>query len=211
MSVKFIVGKVVKDTVGCRPTVSRLADRLASSLQNFNYHGSVGQTNSKQLNIDFDKPFFTVLETKGWHCERDPMVDMESLGEDWGSPKADAILTHESKKGQRIVLEIEKSNKKTLWFDFIKLLMFIESGHASAGVILCPLNYAHKLGVWNLFEEARRYKKYLLRFAGVAKEKLGLIVLLGYEQRIVSDDGKSKLWDAEESKRIKQESIGSKS
>ena len=62
MSVKFIVGKVVKDTVGCCPTVSRLADRLAASLQNFNYHGRVGQTNSKQLDINFDEQFFTVLE-----------------------------------------------------------------------------------------------------------------------------------------------------
>ena len=88
--------------------------------------------------------------------------------------------------------------------------MFIESGQASAGVILCPQNYAHKLGVWKLFDEACRYKKYLLQFAGVTKEKLGFITLLGYEQRIVID-GKSRPWCAEEFKRIKQEFIDSKS
>ncbi len=47
--------------------------------------------------------------------------------------------------GIKAVIEIEKGNKKTIWFDFIKMWMFIEAKKADFGVLICPVNYAHKL------------------------------------------------------------------
>ncbi len=106
-------------------------------------------------------------------------------------------------KGYRTVVEIEKANKKTIWFDFIKLWMFIESKQAKAGILLCPQNYAHTHGVWNLYEEACRYKRYLKRFAGVVDEKLSLIGIVGYRQMIYNGI-KYKDWNDEEFNRVKK-------
>lgn len=204
MQVRFKVGKVVKDTDGCNPIVSRLARVLADHLRNLHYSGTMRQTNSNQLDVDLDERLCAALEKRGWRCDKNPRIDMTALAEDWGRKKADAILTYDSNSQERVVIEIEKSNMKTIWFDFIKLWMFIEAGQGSVGLILCPVNYAHKLDVWDLYEEACRYKRYFHRFAGVPKEKLGLIGLVGFQQLIVVN-GTTRLWDTRELKRVKQE------
>ena len=199
MQVMFSIGKVVKDS-----NTSHLSDRLATVLPGVRYCGSIVKANSNQLNLDFDEQLCAALEKKGWQCERKPRVDVAALGRDSGSQEADAIITHNFSRQQKAVLEIEKSNKKTLWFDFIKLWMFIESGQASQGIVLCPLNYAHKLGEWNLYQEATCIKRYLGRFAGVSKEKLDLITVVGFEQLIVNDK-KAKHWNAKQFMRVKED------
>jgi len=204
MQVGFKVGKVVSDTDGSSPLVCRLARKLAGDLSGLQYFGSIRESNSNQLDVDLDERLCGALEKKGWRCDRNPPLNMSALAENWGRQKADAILTCNSKSEECAVIEIEKSNMKTIWFDFIKLWMFIEAGQAAVGLILCPTNYAHKLDVWNLYDEACRYKRYLHRFAGVPQDKLRLIGLLGFQQlRVVN--GTARLWDIRELKRVKQE------
>jgi hypothetical protein len=153
--------------------------------------------------MHFDESVLNQFKTQQWIYSENPQVEMSALGEDWGNPKADFIVSPENMNKYRIVIEIEKANKKTIWFDFIKLWMFIESKQAEAGVLLCPVNYSHTHGTWNLFDEACRYKRYLGRFAEVAKEKLNLIAIVGYKQ-MIKKGLKYKLWDEKEFNTIKK-------
>jgi hypothetical protein len=59
---------------------------------------------------------------------------------------------------------------------------------------VCPVNYAHKLGVWKLFDEALKYKKYLRRFASVPENKLNHIGIIGYTQ-VIKNGSKYNYWD----------------
>jgi len=80
------------------------------------------------------------------------------------------------------VIEIAKSNKKTIWFDLIKILMVIGQNIGHFGLLVVPRNYAHKIGVWDLFREARYYKWCLAQFAKVDSCLLSKIAIIGYTQ-----------------------------
>jgi len=97
-------------------------------------------------------------------------------------------------------MEIEKSNKKTLWFDYIKILTKLEEDSNGRGIIMCPTNYAHKVGVWNLYKEAVLYKNHLKRvFSG---NTLNRVAVIGYTQYAYLD-GKWKEYDSNIIRRIK--------
>lgn len=202
MAVTFEVKRVAIEISGCVAPVVSYAEAFASILKGLRYSGTVRHSNSFQLDIGFDSEFFSAMEQRPWKSQRHPAVDMEALGEQWGRQKADAMVEVED-LGVAVV-EIEKANKKTLWFDFMKLWMFVESGQASVGIIVCPLNYAHRHGIWNLYDEACRYKRFLQRFAQVSEDRLSLIGILGYEQRVLRN-GTSVAWNATEFNRLKTE------
>ena len=84
-------------------------------------------------------------------------------------------------------------NKKTIWFDFIKLMMFIGSGAADLGLLLVPRNYAHRTGVWRPFDKARFYKYCLHRFANADTALIKSIAILGYTQEAKVSDSWSQL------------------
>lgn len=201
--IKFKIGEIVIETTECDKYLIKAAQKLFNLLKNFEYNGSLREKNSRQLDMHFDESILNKFKTLKWNYSVAPYVDMPALGEDWGNPKADFIISPTNINGYRIVIEIEKANKKTIWFDFIKLWMFIETKQAEAGVLLCPVNYSHTHGTWNLFDEACRYKRYLGRFAGVAKEKLNLIAIVGYKQMIKSGT-KYTLWNEKEFNKIKK-------
>ncbi len=75
-------------------------------------------------------------------------------------------------------IEIEKSNKKTLWFDFVKLISKVEGHPNRVGIVICPKNYAHRLGTWNLYHEAVLYHKHLARLSN--NDNLNQIAVIGY-------------------------------
>lgn len=77
-------------------------------------------------------------------------------------------------------IEVEKSNKKTIWFDYIKFMMLIGRGISDYGILIVPRNYAHKHGVWNLFNEARYYRECLATYAQIAPEILNKVAIIGY-------------------------------
>jgi hypothetical protein len=197
MKLAFTVGSITIDTP------SDLAQRLALALKKVRYEGNMAAANSSQINLDFDERLCCVLEEDGWECERKPRIRLDHRV-DSGKQEADAILRWGTAKKKQAVLEIEKSNKKTLWLDFVKLWMFIGSRQASQGIILCPRNYAHKVATWDLYNEALCIKRYFAEYAAVPKEKLSLITLVGYEQ-MITVDGIARRWTSYECIRLKRE------
>jgi hypothetical protein len=109
--------------------------------------------NNYQIDIsNFDSQLVKRASAVGW--KEKPLPNLRELG-DVPNIKPDALLTQD---GVDIALEIEKSNEKTIWFDFIKLLMLIEKNVADFGLLVVPRNYAFRTGTWNLFDEARYYR-----------------------------------------------------
>ena len=116
------------------------------------------------------------MQEIGWESESNSKV--KSL-KDIQNVKPDAIL---NKNNTSVTIEIEKSNKKTIWFDFMKLMLLIGKEVAGYGILIVPRNYAHKNGVWDLFFEARYYRYCLSKFAKVDSELLSKIAIVGYTQ-----------------------------
>ena len=84
----------------------------------------------------------------------------------------------------RILLEVEKTNKKTIWFDLIKMIMLIRSHAAEFGLLVVPRNYCHSLDTWDLYKEAKFYRYCLSHFAGVSEDWLLKIAIVGYTQQV---------------------------
>lgn len=80
-----------------------------------------GQANSYQLTSNLDDQIIGCL---GWdHSELRPDKELGQLP----GIKPDALLKYGR---SRILLEVEKTNKKTIWFDLIKMIMLIRA-HAA--------------------------------------------------------------------------------
>lgn len=84
--------------------------------------------------------------------------------------------------GRTVAVEIEKANREKILRDFLKCHIYLHAG-AHFAVVALPRNYAHKHGVWNLFEfGVERYNECRTYGFGTA-DKLGRILLLGFNQR----------------------------
>jgi len=202
MKAEFRTETIKTNLENCSEELKNASESIIDILRTFKYGGETKASNSTQLDIYFDSALFDYFDSKGWNCKRNPIINSNVLGGHSGAEKADAIF--QSKESDyAIVLEIEKANKKTLWFDFIKLWMYIETGQAHAGIIIVPLNYAHRHGVWNLFDEAVRCKYFLKRFANIPEEKLRLVGIIGYEQQIFRD-GQYRNWNSDEFNLLKE-------
>lgn len=199
--VKFKVGEVRIDTGGCGTGASSCAEEIAAVLKDMEYEGQITRPNARQLNIHFDGALCRRMKDRGWRVEQEVPVDMEEFSRNWGNQTVDAVVG--INELPPAVVEIEKSNKKTIWFDFMKLWMCMDSGQASCGLIVCPTNYAHRHGVWNLYEEATAQKRFLRRFARAPEERLSLIGIVGYHQYVLKD-GSFVPWDSTEFNRVKR-------
>lgn len=145
-------------------------NRVIGATEGMHFKGIIkSSSNSHQIDLDFDSMWIEKMKSNGWRNTK-PSKDEE-------------------------IFEIEKSNKKTIWFDFIKILIFIGENKADFGILIVPKNYARKLGVWNLFDEARFYRYCLARFAKVDFNLLSKIAIIGYTQK-VSIGGNWKLLDS---------------
>lgn len=133
--------------------------------------------NAYQINTDFDTAWIArMTEMADWQSA--PLPALGELGE-IPSIQPDGLLT---KDDTTVAIEVEKSNKKTIWFDIIKILMLVQQQVADFGLLLVPRNYAHKHGEWDLFKEARFYRWCLLRFAKVGPDLLSKLAIIGYTQ-----------------------------
>ncbi len=148
---------------------------IARILENIEFSVKVKKSNSNQLDSDIDTKIeeaiskhYVVLRSKS-----DLLVEAE------GAKIGELDIVFRDSK-TNYYMEIEKSNKKTLWFDYIKILTRLESDVNGIGILVCPTNYAHKVGVWNLYKEAVSYKKHLKRVFG--SESLDRVAVLGYTQ-----------------------------
>jgi hypothetical protein len=196
----FQVGETQVEVEGCTTFVKTAAEELAALLRGLPYEGTLRETNSTQLDIGFENSLEVRLRESEWSLEVEPVLNVSRLPERTEGAKADFIIW--KTKNPRLVLEVEKANKKTLWFDFMKVWLFMATEQADCGLLVCPLNYAHKLGVWELFAEACRYKRLLTRVAGVPLERVSHVGIIGYEQR-VHLDGDLRSWTRDTFKQIK--------
>lgn len=81
-----------------------------------------------------------------------------------------------------VAVEIEKANREKILRDLLKCHIYLHAG-AHFAVVALPRNYAHKHGVWNLFEfGVERYDECRTYGFGSA-DKLGRILLFGFDQR----------------------------
>ncbi len=84
-------------------------------------------------------------------------------------------------RGRTVAVEIEKANREKILRDILKSHIYLHAGAHFALVVL-PRNYAHKHGVWNLFEfGVERYDECRAYGFG-SPHKLGMIALFGFDQ-----------------------------
>lgn len=142
------------------------------------FHGTIKTAaNNYQINFDFDSSWINAVNALGWK-KSEPIYNLGNL-QRIPNIQPDAIL---SKDNVTVIVEIEKSNKKTIWFDLIKIMMLIGQDVTDFGILVVPRNYAHKIGVWDLFSEARYYRWCLAQYAKVEHNLLSKIAIVGYTQ-----------------------------
>lgn len=152
-----------------------LTSFITDDLLDLKFEVKVKKTNSNQLDSNIDSVIEKKLSIHSVILPRENRF-IKTGGERIG----ELDIAIKANNGFTYFIEIEKSNKKTLWFDYVKLLTSIKSNPKSYGIIICPKNYAHKVGVWDLYKEAVTYKAHLARvFDSSALER---IFIIGYVQ-----------------------------
>lgn len=162
-----------------------------SASEGCEYEGNInGKANSYQLTSNLDD---RLIHSIGWVSSQ--LKPDKELGQLPGI-KPDGLFDYRT---SRILLEVEKTNKKTIWFDLIKMIMLIRSNAAEYGLLVVPRNYCHSLGVWDLYKEAKFYRHCLSHFAGVSDDWLSKIAVVGYTQQVDANG----LWMELDVKRLK--------
>jgi hypothetical protein len=83
--------------------------------------------------------------------------------------------------GRSVAVEIEKANREKILRDILKSHIYLHAG-ADFALVVLPRNYAHKLGVWNLFKFGVELFDECGTYGFGTPDKLGRIALLGFEQ-----------------------------
>jgi hypothetical protein len=165
--------------------------------EKFEFHRKiVSSANNYQVKTDFDTTWIGRMDkVTAWKIAKLPTfkrIELDTVSKKFrqlnvGIPdiKPDGILTDHNVTA---VVEVEQSNRKNIWFDFIKIMLLIGQQMAHFGLLLVPRNYAHKVGVWDLFNEARYYRWCLIRFAGVDLQLFSKLAIVGYTQEVLIDN-----------------------
>ena len=82
---------------------------------------------------------------------------------------------------RKVAVEIEKTNREKILRDFLKCHMYFHAG-ADFALVVLPRNYAHKIGVWDLFEFGVQRFQECRHYGFGTDDKLDRILLLGYTQ-----------------------------
>ncbi len=83
--------------------------------------------------------------------------------------------------GRSVAVEIEKANREKILRDILKCHIYLHAG-ADFAVVVLPRNYAHKHGVWNLFEFGIERYDECRAYGFGTPDKLTRILLLGFDQ-----------------------------
>lgn len=131
----------------------------------------------------------------------DPIANQGQMNSDFDTRLEDALRSHGAAShilalpadvpqeldfafsfdGRNVAVEIEKANREKILRDILKSHIYLHAG-AHFAVVVLPRNYAHKHGVWNLFEfGVERYDEWRT-YAFGSPDKLGRIALLGFDQ-----------------------------
>jgi len=179
------------------PPVSSLVSDIASSISELGFDVNIGKNNNKQITTTIDQQIAEKVGETYRILLKNQELMVFAEGEEIG--KVDlAFLVGDSSTVAYV--EIEKSNKKTLWFDYVKLASKVQEKPNNIGIVICPKNYAHKLGTWNLYEEAVLYRSHLARLTN--NDILNRISIIGYTQ-YARFNGKWKKFSPEIVKQIK--------
>ena len=89
--------------------------------------------------------------------------------------------------GRAVAVEIEKANREKILRDILKCHIYLHAGVDFTLVVL-PKNYAHKYGVWNLFQFGIDRYEECRTYGFGTPEKLGRILLLGFDQYDATTD-----------------------
>ncbi|RTR31656.1 hypothetical protein [Shewanella atlantica] len=169
---------------------------ISGVFEDMSFSVMVKKTNSNQLDSNIDDMIIEALSKHYNVAELKSELLVHADGDKVG--ELDVVFHNDA--GISYYMEIEKSNKKTLWFDYIKILTKLEEDPEGRGIIMCPTNYAHKVGIWNLYKEAVLYKNHLKRvFGGSA---LNRVAVIGYTQYAYLD-GQWNEYDPKVVQRIK--------
>lgn len=165
-------------------------------IEGLEFHGIIpSSANNYQVKTDLDTTWTErMAKSTTWktmalarirRIELDPISQrLRQVNRDIPEIKPDGILTDGN---ATVVVEVEQSNKKNIWFDFIKIMLLVGQQVANFGFLLVPRNYAHKVGVWDLFSEARYYRWCLIRFAAVDPQLFSKLAIVGYTQQALID------------------------
>jgi hypothetical protein len=147
--------------------------------------------NQGQMDSDFDRALETALFATGA-----APLDLQLPA---GVPQElDFAFIYD---GRKVALEIEKANREKILRDILKCHMYLQAGADFALVVLAK-NYAHKHGIWDLFEFGCQRLDECARYGFGTPEKLGRILLLSYQQ---FDSATGKPFSAEIRRRIREE------
>src|SRR5262245_23662518 len=164
--------------IGQVETNSKLAiiKETAKLIEDLHFTITVGKNNSQQITSDIDSAISKVLAAK-YPLIRDPAQLKVSVN---NAIIGEVDLAFQYSDGTIAYVETEKSNKKTIWFDYVKLVTKIEYESKRVGIIICPKNYAHKVGIWNLYRDALSYGAHLDRLS--TNKSFSRVVVIGYTQ-----------------------------
>lgn len=190
---------IEQESSDCPSELQEYIANIIKQTQGMQFIGKINSSkNSYQITSNFDQVWIKALNENGWEH---PPINPKNIGE-IPDIKPDAIL---SKNSVIIIVEIEKTNKKTIWFDLIKMMMHIGGDIVNFGILVVPRNYAHKYDPpWDLFIEAVNYKSYLLKYAKVENNLLSKISIIGYTQESYID-GVWKQHDSSVVKSVKEQ------
>jgi len=80
-----------------------------------------------------------------------------------------------------VAVEVEKTNREKILRDILKAHIYLYYG-ATFSLLALPKNYPHSNGIWNLYEFGKQRFRECQTYGFGTKERLGRIILLGFEQ-----------------------------
>lgn len=163
-------------------------------MDHLQYHGYIASSsNSYQINLTFDEQIHKSLCMAGRECVPEPVLRAASeLAETVGS-HADLLLTGPDNQS-RIVVEIEKANREKILRDIVKMLLFFNSGQAALAALICPRNYPHKHGVWQVFDTALQVLRAFVHVTQLPDSTTKRFAVIGFTQQIFMN-GSWANWD----------------
>lgn len=144
---------------------------LLSKLGEVRFPYAIGERNSNQFTFKFDSCLKARLLAIG-AVETKLVLPKEIKKEQ------DFVFSFGSKK---IVVEVEKSNREKILYDFMKFHIYF-GADALFALLFLPNNWAHSGGEIDLFAEGKKHYQHCLKFGFGTPDSLGRILLVGYQQ-----------------------------
>jgi hypothetical protein len=76
------------------------------------------------------------------------------------------------------------------------MFLFLDAGQADLAVLICPRNYVHSGGVWNLFDIARQVLRAFIHVTELPEPKAKQLALIGCTQEVFLN-GRWMRWGTE--------------